>query len=394
MITRRAAFISALACIASKCNLGGVEAVAPPPPPYGGANNVTEPIAGMSVGLFVNSLKTSDFELPALYPAFLREPVVQSGTDYYDVSSAQLEADTAKACAYMTPHFEENFLIPNATRWNLTNQFLYCTDPVTGAPTPATCTYISSEMMFWNYTFLDYDSGAPYPKQQGIKLGLNHTNCHDTQTGMALPECCTTTTYLGETFPVCASWMGSALISNFCQHYGVVEAQATMNFQPQYSAQFSVHQSIYNCSSAGCDPTWNEIMTSVYQNTTDPSDNGPVYQTSITTMNASTWKAGSAALYNASTSRSYHDASGECLYGTACACTNSLAVLANNCEWQVRGLRPLMSPHPFLALTRPVSLGGMGGLPPTRRSTACAPLRPWDMPSPTVRSSTAAWTRP
>jgi hypothetical protein len=33
---------------------------------------------------------------------------------------------------------------------------------------------------------------------------------------------------------------------------------------------------------------------------------------------------------------------------------------------QVRGLRPLMNPHPFQALTRPVSLGGMGGLPPTR----------------------------
>lgn len=335
MITRRAAYIAALACIASKCRLGGVEAVAAPPPPYGGADNVTAPTGGLSVGLFANPMATTDFELPAMYPAFLREAVVQNGTDYYAVSSAQLEADTAKACAYMTPYFEENFLIPNATRWNLTNQFLYCTNPATGAPTPETCTYISSEMTFWNYTFPDYDSGAPYPKQQGIKLGMNHTNCYNSN-GSPRSECCTTTTYLGETFPVCASWMGSALVSNFCQHYGVVEAQASMNIQPEYSAQFSIHQSIYNCSSTGCDPGWNEIMTSVYQNSTNSSDNGPVYQTSITSMNFSTWTTGSGALYNASTSRSYHDASGTCLYGTACACTNSSAVPANNCEWQAQ----------------------------------------------------------
>jgi hypothetical protein len=130
-----------------------------------------------------------------------------------------------------------------------------------------------------------------------------------------------------------------------------------MNFQPQYSAQFSVHQSIFNCSGTACDTSWNEIVTSVKQNTTDPSNNGPVYQTSITTMNSSSWASGSAALYNASTSRSYHDASGLCLYGTACACTNSLAVLADNCEWQVRGLLGGCAPH----TPRPL-LGGMGGL--------------------------------
>ena len=342
---RRCALAAAALAVFVQC----AGAVAPPPPapppPYGGADNVTAPTGGLSVGLFANSVTTTDFELPALYPAFYREAVVQNGTDYYAITSAQLEAEVAKACSYMTPYFEENFLLPNSTRWNLTNQFLYCTNPATGAPTPETCTYVSSEMAFWNYTFLDYDTGAPYPKQQGIKLGLNHTNCYNKSTGLVLPECCTTTTYLGETFPVCASWMGSALISNFCQHYGVVEAQASMNLQPEYSAKFSIHQSVYNCSAAGCDSSWNEISASVSQNSTNSTNNGPLYQTSITTMNYSTWVVGSEALYNASTSQSYHDASGKCLYGTECTCTNSSAVLANNCEWQAQhgvcGLAPL-----------------------------------------------------
>ena len=53
----------------------GVGSVAPPPPPYGGAGNVTTVAPGLSVGLFVNDVSTSDFEVPQLYPAYYRESI-------------------------------------------------------------------------------------------------------------------------------------------------------------------------------------------------------------------------------------------------------------------------------------------------------------------------------
>ena len=154
-----------------------VRATPAPPPPYGGAGNVSAQVPGISVGLFENNIKTSDFEVPAFYPAYYRVPVEVNGTDYYTLTEAQLLANTNGACSYMTPMLEENMMSANETRWNLTAQFLYCVDALTGAPTPSTCTYVSPDMLFWNTTFTDYDPGAAYPKQQGLKMGLNQTNC-------------------------------------------------------------------------------------------------------------------------------------------------------------------------------------------------------------------------
>jgi hypothetical protein len=304
-------------------------------------------VPGITAGLFFNSLATTDFEVPAYYPAYYRESVLSNGTDYYTASSSVLTAASAGVCKYMTPFLEESLMYANSTRWSLGAQFLYCTDPITGAPTPATCTYIHPSMMFWNTTFTDYDPGAVYPKQQGMKMGLNQTNCWNTTSGLNNPECCTTITYLGNSFPMCAAWMGSALISNFCQSFGVLEAQVTYNMESLYGGKFTIQQIASECTGTGCDATWNEARSSYTFNATDPTYSVPVYNTVLNVMSTAEQHTVNSSTEYAS--ESHHDLTGKCLYNTSCACTNATGVPANNCVEQalsgVCALAPLGFPY-------------------------------------------------
>jgi hypothetical protein len=278
------------------------------------------------VGLFLNDILTSDFEVPQLYPAYYREAIAYNGTDYYTLTSAALQSSTDGACKYMTPFFEENMVAYNTTRWNTTGQLAFCSDPTTGAPTPHTCTYMSGSdpLLQWNQTFDDYS--ASYPKNVGARLSLNQSNCYDDKTGANLPECCGETVYGGRTIKVCAGWMGAQLMSNWCQHFGVLEVQSTFFLEPEQGAAFRIESMAANCIGSGCDSSWNEVTTIIAQNTTNTTDNSPVWASRIAVADGNSWMTTAPRAM-----MSTHDATGACNYNTSCACSSSASPLSANC---------------------------------------------------------------